>query len=714
MKGPRVVRVEKPDILAPLRRRSFVRPGATSGPVRPAGPAAAAGAVPPAKRAKVLAPGEEEEADSKKTKRRSPRRRGGRSADSGEGLREWRDKDLAERSLRLAAAAGGTLRRHRASISHKQAEAGPAEGRQIEIEEPITVKHLSLTVGIKTSEIITHLMKQGLAATMNQVIPREMAEKLVAEYGVELVVHEAQTPEAELLESLGQRQKVAATSRAPVVTFMGHVDHGKTSLLDRIRNATVAAGEAGGITQHFGAYRYDVGDQHVVFLDTPGHEAFTAMRARGANMTDVVVLVVAADDGVMPQTVEALSHAKAANVPIVVALNKVDLPGANIQRAMGQLAEHGLNPRQWGGEVEVIETSAATGQGVDTLLETLSLMAEILELKAEETAPATGFVMEAEMSPRRGPLARLLVLNGTLKVGDIILAGMGYGRVRQMVDHVGRDIQTAGPSTPVEISGLDEIPLAGDRFYVVRTQEEAQSVAESRRQEARTASLTFTQPKTLQGILAQIQAGKAEELPIILKADVQGSAEALASSIAKLPSTEIRVKVLHSAVGGITVGDVTLAEASKAFIVGFNVVADSAARALAEEKGVDIRTYRIIYEAIEAVKKAMEGMLEPEIKETIIAQIEVRQVFKVSKVGTIAGCVVVSGSVKNGTKARVIRDDVEIADTKITSLRRQKDDVREVSAGMECGLSLEKFSDFKENDRVEIYEETQVARKLSL
>jgi translation initiation factor IF-2 len=713
LKGPRVVRVEKPDILAPIRpRRGPVRPGGAVGPISPAAPT---GTGRPARGIKGATPAEEEDSESKKSKRRSPRRRGGRSADSGEGLREWRDKDLAERSLRLAAAAGGTLRRHRAPVARKPSDGGaePVDGRQIEIEEPITVKSFSAIVGIKTSEIITRLLKQGMMATMNQAIPRASAEALAAEYGVQLVVIAARTAESELLETLGQRLKGAVTARAPVVTFMGHVDHGKTSLLDRIRNATVAAGEAGGITQHFGAYRYDMGGKHVVFLDTPGHEAFTAMRSRGANMTDVVVLVVAADDGVMPQTVEALSHAKAAGVPIVVALNKVDLPGANIQRAMGQLAERGLNPRQWGGDVEVIETSAATGQGVDTLLETLSLMAEILELKAEEDAPASGFVMEAEMSPHRGAVGRLLVLNGTLKVGDIVLAGQGYGRVRQMADHVGHTIQIAGPSTPVEVSGLDELPQAGDRFYVVPTLDEAQSVADSRRQTARQASLALTQPKTLQSVLAQIQAGKAEELPVILKADVQGSVEALAASISKLPAAEIKVRVLHAAVGGITVGDVTLAEASKAFIIGFNVVADAAARQLAEQRGVDIRTYRIIYEVIDDLRAALEKGLAPEIRMETLGRADVRQVFKISRVGTIAGCMVSDGVVNRNAKVRVTRAGVVVGDERtLESLKRFKDDVREVRAGMECGLKIAGYDDIKEGDVLEFYHRIEVARKL--
>jgi translation initiation factor IF-2 len=717
MKGPRVVRMEKPDVLVSGRPRPAYRPPGSTGPS--AGATAGAGTASSApKRGRTPVPGEEEEAPGKKgAKRRgtSPRRRGGgRSADSGEKLKEWRDKDLAERSLRLAAAAGGTLRRHRATIARKAAEAGTApESKKIQVEEPITVKSFSAATGIKSSEIIKKMMETGVLLTLNQVLSREAAESIVLDYGLELDIRAAKNPEEEMLESLSRRLKGQTKPRAPIVTFMGHVDHGKTSLLDRIRNATVAAGEAGGITQHVGAYRYDVGDQHVVFLDTPGHEAFTAMRSRGANMTDVVVLVVAADDGFMPQTTEALSHAKAAGVPIVVALNKVDLPNANIQRVMGQLAEHGLNPHQWGGDVEVIETSAATGKGIDTLLETLSLMAEILELKAEEEAPASGFVVEAEMSPQRGAIGRLLVLNGTLKIGDIVVAGTGFGRVRQMVDHLGKSIGSAGPSSPVEVSGLDEMPQAGDRFYVVATLEEAQQVSDARRQNARQSALAFTQPKTLQGILDQIQAGKTTELPIILKADVQGSAEALAASIGKLGTTEIRVKILHTGVGGITAGDVTLAEASSAIIIGFNVVADAAARHLAEDSGVDIRTYRIIYEVIDDIRAALERGLAPEIRMETLGRADVRQVFKVSRVGTVAGCMVTDGVVNRNARVRIIRNNVVLEDDRtLESLKRFKDDAREVRAGMECGLKIAGYDDLKEGDSLEFYQRIEVARKL--
>ncbi len=700
LRGPRVVRVERPD---------FIRPPTPRQPSMPPPPVPGAT---PLSRKPAVAPVEEED-EAAKAKRRTPRRRGGRSADSGEKLREWRDKDLAERSQRLAAAAGGgTLRRHRAS-SGRKGEAPILEPGQIEIEEPITVKSLSAAAGIKASNIIAKLMKAGVMATMNQSLTSEQAQAVAMENGLELLIKQAHTAEDELITKLKSRASGERESRAPVVTFLGHVDHGKTSLLDRIRNATVAAGEAGGITQHIGAYRYDLGGKHVVFLDTPGHEAFTAMRSRGANMTDVVVLVVAADDGVMPQTVEAISHAKAAKVPIVVALNKIDVPNANVQRALGQLAEQGLSPRQWGGEVEVIETSAHTGKGIDTLVETLSLEAELLELKAEPNAPASGYVIEAQMDPGRGVVARLLVLDGTLKIGTVILAGSGYGRVRQMIDHHGKPIDEAGPSTPVEVAGLDEMPQAGDRFYAVATIDEAKDVAVDRREKARTANLAAAPAKTLESVLSKIESGLATDLNLIIKADVQGSIEALTESLKKLSTAEVRLNILHVAVGGITTGDVTLAEASNAIIIGFNVVPDAPARVLAENKGVDIRLYRIIYEIIDDMRKALEQGLAPEVRMETLGRAEVRQTFKVSRVGTVAGCFVLDGVASRNAKVRITRNNIVVEDERtLDSLKRFKDDAREVRAGMECGLKIAGYDDVKEGDILEFYQRIEVARRL--
>jgi translation initiation factor IF-2 len=727
LKGPRVVRMEKPDnVRIPPGRGQYsrpgvARPGASAPGARAPGagePGATGGAT---SRRKPLVPAviDEEEGDKKKVgaggaKKRSPRRRGGRSGESGVGSNEWRDRDLAERSQRLAAATGGTLRRHRAAAGSQKTESGEViRGHHIVVQEPITPKNLSSVLGLKTSEIIRKLMEQGTMTTTNQVLERDAAQAMALDFGIELEILRAHSAEEELVSKLQSRVKGLMLNRAPVVTFLGHVDHGKTSLLDRIRSATVASGEAGGITQHFGAYRYDKDDRHVVFLDTPGHEAFTAMRARGANMTDVVVLVVAADDGVMPQTIEAISHAKAAKVPIVVALNKIDIPGANVQKVLGQLSEHDLQPREWGGNVEVIRTSATTGEGVDDLVTTLSLEAELLELKAEPPAPAFGFVMEAKMDAGLGVLARLLVRDGTLKIGDILLAGKGYGRVRQMLDHHGKMVNESGPSTPVEVAGLDQMPEAGDRFYVVETLEQAREVAQDRIERARTAALEPEKQITLENLFSKIESGQINELPLIVKADVQGSLEALLASINKLSGTEVRVNILHSAVGGISAGDVSLAEASNAIIIGFNVVADSSARSLAEAKKVDIRLYRIIYEVIDDIRKALEEGLAPEVRLENIGRTEIRQTFKVSKVGTIAGCYVQEGVIARNAMLRIIRDNVVVEDGRtLESLKRFKDDAREVRAGMECGLKIAGYDDIKEGDILEFYRKVEVARKL--
>jgi translation initiation factor IF-2 len=556
-------------------------------------------------------------------------------------------------------------------------------------------------------------MELGKMTTVNQVLDQVLAEAVAADFGFNLAVKRAKTAEEELADKLLQRPIGQEVTRAPVVTFLGHVDHGKTSLLDRIRKTTVASGEAGGITQHIGAYRYDLGDKHVVFLDTPGHEAFTAMRSRGANMTDVVVLVVAADDGVMPQTVEAISHAKAAKVPIVVALNKIDVSNANVQRALGQLAEHGLNPREWGGDVEVIRTSATTGQGIDELVETLSLEAEILELKAEVEAPGTGFVIEAQMDSGLGVLARLLVRGGTLRVGDVLLAGGGYGRVRHMIDSHGHPIDEAGPSTPVEVAGLNEMPEAGDRFYAGANLDQARSVAEDRRQQTRSDSLAAIPERSLESLLGRIEAGKATELALIIKADVQGSIEAIVNSLEKLSTSEVRVNILHAAVGGITTGDVSLAEASDALIIGFNAVPDPSARQLAERQGVDIRHYRIIYEIIDDMRKALEEGLSPEVREQTMGHAEVRQVFKVSKVGAIAGCYVTDGTINRNAKVRITRNNIVVEDERtLESLKRFKDDVRDVRTGFECGLKIAGYDDIKEGDVLEFYQKVEFARKL--
>ena len=713
LKGPRVVRMEKPDFVqAPPPRR---RPG--EGPMQATGTS-----VPPRRPlgSTVKPIVTEEEDEAAKNKKRSPRRRGGagRSATAvtspTDVIKEWRDKDLIERDARLAAAtSGGGLRRHRHGMQSGPAASPASRGGKIQVESPITVKNLSAATGIKSAQIIRKLMETGKMATINQVIDQDVASVIAMGFGMELDVIRPLTAEEQLVSTLNERPKAELISRAPVVTVLGHVDNGKTSLLDRIRKTAVAAGEAGGITQHIGAYRYDVGGKHVVFLDTPGHEAFTAMRARGANMTDVVVLVVAADDGVMPQTIESINHAKAAGVPIVVALNKVDVPNANVQRALGQLAEHGLSPREWGGTTEVIQTSAQTGLGIDSLVETLSLEAEILELKAEIDAPANGYVIEAKMDPGMGVLARLLVRSGTLKVGDVLLAGKGYGRVRAMVDSHGRAIDTAGPSTPVEVSGLAEVPDAGDKFYVAQDIDQARQVAEDRHQQDRTASLATSKAHDLQSLLTKIDAGKATELNLIIKSDVQGSVEAITGSLEKLNTSEVRVKILHTGVGGISTGDVALAEASDALIIGFNVVPDSSARTMAERSNVEIRQYRIIYDIIDDMRKALEEGLSPEVREQIQGHADVRQVFKVSRVGSIAGCFVTDGTISRNHKVRIVRHNIVIEDGRsLESLKRFKDDAREVRTGMECGLKIAGYDDIKDGDVLEFYTKIEIARKL--
>ncbi len=705
VKGPRVVRVEAPEPESTRRRPApRYRPAAAPGGAMDAPPSSTGGG-----RGKKVKKGKGGGQDDDFG--RSPRRKGGRSGDGG-GNREWRNADLQERSERLAAASGG-MRRHRASTGKRGDVMPTGKTGQVEIEEPITVKSLSATTGIKSAMIIKKLMGLGTMATINQSLSADLAEAAVVDLGVELVVKKAETGEDQMLKEFEAREKGNLESRAPVVTFLGHVDHGKTSLLDRIRQASVAEGEAGGITQHTGAYRVDMGDSHVVFLDTPGHEAFTAMRARGADMTDVVVLVVAADDGVMPQTVEAISHAKAAEVPIVVALNKVDMPNANVQRVYGQLAEHELAPQEWGGNTEVILTSAATGEGIDTLVETLSLEAELLELQAESDAPATGYVIESEMSQGRGVVATLLVLDGTLSVGDVILAGQGYGRVRQMVDSQGKPIKTAPPSTPVEVSGLDEIPEAGDRFYIVESIDKARQVAHERRTQAREKTLAAGTQVTLENLFSKIEDGQVSEVNLIIKADVQGSIEALVGTLEKLNTDEVRLNVIHSGVGGISTGDVTLAEASNAIIIGFHVVAAGSARSMAETKGIDIRTYRVIYDIVEDMRKVLEEGLAPEIREETLGRAEVRQVFKVSRVGSIAGCFVTDGRAVRNAKVRIIRDNVVLEDERtLDSLKRFKDDAREVRSGMECGLKIDGYDDIKEGDELEFYQQVEVERKL--
>ncbi|MEE8575160.1 MAG: translation initiation factor IF-2, partial [Thermodesulfobacteriota bacterium] len=581
------------------------------------------------------------------------------------------------------------------------------------INEPITVKGLSSVLAAKVSEIIGKLMKQGVMATANQVISPEVAEMVALELGTELTVEHKITIESQIREEFENRERKELEKRSVVATMLGHVDHGKTSLLDKIRSTNVTSGEAGGITQHIGAYQVRLGERRVTFLDTPGHEAFTAMRARGANMTDVVVLVVAADDGVMPQTVEAINHAKAAGVPVIVALNKIDLPGYDINRIYSQLAERDLSPAEWGGETEVVKTSAVTGEGTEDLLEHLDYIAELLELKADNSIPATGWVVESKMSAKLGPVATLLVKEGSVKKGEVVLAGSSYGRVKVLRNSYGKTIKEATSSMPVEITGLNGVPQAGERFYVLSDINRAKSVAEEMERYSREDTLSERSQVTLDNLFSQIEAGNVKELNIIIRADVQGSVDVLTKYLSELSTEEVKVKILHASPGGITEGDVVLAEASNAIIIGFNVVSEDHAARLAEQSGVEIRLYSVIYRITEDLQQSMEGLLEPEEKEKSLGRGVIRAAFKVSRLGTIAGCYISEGVVTKGAKVRLIRDNVVIRDDLIIeSLKHFKDDVREVKTGMECGIKLAKFDDVKIDDVFDFYEVVKVARVL--
>ena len=583
--------------------------------------------------------------------------------------------------------------------------------REVHVPETITVAELAHKMAVKAAEVIKQLMKLGQMVTINQVLDQETAMIVVEEMGH--VAHAAKLDDPEALLDIGAVTVDAELlPRAPVVTVMGHVDHGKTSLLDYIRRAKVAAGEAGGITQHIGAYHVETPRGMITFLDTPGHEAFTAMRARGAKATDIVILVVAADDGVMPQTKEAIAHARAAGVPLVVAINKIDKPGANAERVTQELIAEQVVPEAYGGESPFIPVSAKTGEGIDTLLENVLLQAEVLELTSAVEAPAKGLVIEAKLDKGRGPVATIMVQSGTLKRGDIILAGSSYGRVRAMLDENGKPINEAGPSIPVEIQGLTEVPAAGEEAMVLTDERKAREIALFRQGKYRDVKLAKQQAAKLENMFEQMAEGEVKNLALIIKADVQGSQEALVASLQKLSTTEVRVQVVHAAVGGISESDVNLALASKAVIIGFNVRADASARKLAETSGIDIRYYNIIYDVIDEIKAAMGGMLTPEKRELALGLVEIRQVFHVSKVGAIAGCYVLDGMVKRGSHVRLLRDNVVIWTGELDSLKRFKDDVKEVKSGFECGLSLKNFNDIKEGDQLEVFEVQEVARTL--
>ena len=592
-------------------------------------------------------------------------------------------------------------------------QSAPTEIRVIEVHVPetITVAELAHKMAVKASEVIKHLMKLGQMVTINQPLDQDTAMILVEEMGHKAIVAALDDPEAFTVDEVLQQQS-ESLPRAPVVTVMGHVDHGKTSLLDYIRRAKVASGEAGGITQHIGAYHVETPRGMISFLDTPGHEAFTAMRARGAKATDIVILVVAADDGVMPQTREAIKHAKAAGVPIVVAINKIDKPDANTERVKNELVVEEVVPEEFGGESPFVSVSAKTGQGIDNLLEQVLLQAEVLELRAPVDAMAKGLVIEAELDKGRGPVATVLVQSGTLKTGDIVLAGSTYGRVRAMLDENGKTIKSAGPSIPVEIQGLTEVPQAGDEFMVMSDERRAREIATYRAGKFRNTKLAKQQAAKLENMFTDMTAGEIKLVPIIIKADVQGSQEALAQSLLKLSTEEVKVQLVYTAVGGISESDVNLAIASKAVIIGFNTRADAGARKLAENNGVDIRYYNIIYDAVDELKAAMSGMLTPEKKEEVIGTAEIRQVFKVSKIGSIAGCMVTAGLVRRAARLRLLRNNMVVFTGELESLKRFKDDAREVKEGFECGLNIKNYNDIQEGDVLEFFEIREVARTL--
>ena len=583
--------------------------------------------------------------------------------------------------------------------------------KDVHVPETITVAELAHQMSVKASEVIKHLMKLGQMVTINQVLDQETAMIVVEEMGH--TAHAAKIDDVEsLLTEEGAQSEYEALPRAPVVTVMGHVDHGKTSLLDYIRRTKVATGEAGGITQHIGAYHVKTPRGMITFLDTPGHEAFTAMRARGAQATDIVILVVAGDDGVMPQTKEAIAHAKAAGVPLVVAINKMDKPGANRDRVTQELITEQVLPEEYGGDSPFVSVSAKTGEGIDSLLENVLLQAEVLELTAPVDAPAKGLVIEARLDKGKGPVATLLVQSGTLKRGDVVLAGSCYGRVRAMLDETGKTITEAGPCIPVEIQGLTGVPAAGEEMLVMADERKAREIALFRQGKYRDVKLAKQHAAKLENIFENVGDGEVKNLAMIIKTDVQGSQEALAHAMQKLSTDEVRVQIVHGAVGGISESDVNLAVASKAVIIGFNVRADALARNLAESNGIDIRYYNIIYDAIDDVKAAMSGMLAPEKRENAIGLVEIRQVITISKVGAVAGCQVLEGMVKRASNVRLLRDNVVIWTGEIDSLKRFKDDVREVKSGFECGLTLKNYNDIKEGDQLEVFEVQEIARTL--
>ena len=648
-------------------------------------------------------------------KERRPEKKPEKKAEKRKG--KHREEDREELQL----AAGHKARRKPSRQPSKKAVVTSMSGQhgfelptkpvvhEVVIPETITVAELAQKMKIKGAEVIKALMQMGTMVTINQVLDQETATILVEEMGHKAVEAKPESPEDLLGEGAEQLEELP---RPPVVTVMGHVDHGKTSLLDYIRSTKVASGEAGGITQHIGAYHVETDRGVITFLDTPGHSAFTAMRARGAKATDIVILVVAADDGVKPQTIEAIHHARDAGVPLIVAVNKVDKPEADVDRVMQELSQQEVIPEAWGGNEIFVKVSAKTGEGIDELLDNILLQAEVLELKAPKIGPVGGLVIEAKLDKGRGPVATILVQRGTLKKGDILIAGQEYGRVRAMLDESGRQVKEAGPSIPVEIQGLSGVPSAGDEIATVANERKAREVALFRQGKFKDVKIARQQAAKLSNMFDQMQEGEIQTLNLVIKADVQGSVEALSESLEKLSTDEIKVKVVHGMVGGISESDVNLAMAANAIIIGFNVRADATARKLIENEGVDVHYYSVIYDAVDEVKNALGGMLSPEIKEQIIGLAEVRDVFRSPKLGAIAGCYVVEGTVKRNQPIRVLRDNVVIYEGELESLRRFKDDVNEVKMGMECGIGVKNYNDVKPGDQIEVYERVEVARKL--
>lgn len=638
----------------------------------------------------------------------------------------WTDDGAKRRGLKTRGESGGATgwrephgrqgKGHHKGSDQAQSHAfsAPTEPKiyEVLVPETISVAVLAQKMSVKAAEVIKTLMKMGMMVTINQVLDQETAMIVVEELGHLAKPAKLDDPEALLAETGEVHAHAILEARAPVVTVMGHVDHGKTSLLDYIRRTRVASGEAGGITQHIGAYHVETPRGMVTFLDTPGHEAFTAMRARGAKVTDIVILVVAADDGVMPQTIEAIHHTKAAKVSVVVAVNKMDKPDANFDRIKNELVSHGVLPEEYGGDAQFVAVSAKTGMGIDELLESVLLQAEVLELKAPTNTPAKGIVIEARLDKGRGPVATVLVQSGQLRRGDMVLAGASYGRVRAMLDEAGRPIEVAGPSIPVEIQGLTDVPVAGEDVMVLNDERKAREIALFRQGKFRDVKLARQQAAKLENMFEQMGEGEVKTLSLIIKSDVQGSYEALAQSLLKLSNDEVRVNVVHAAVGGITESDVNLALASKAVIIGFNTRADVTARKLIASAGVDVRYYDIIYHVVDDIKAALSGMLTPDRKENQLGLVEIREVYRITKVGAVAGCYVLEGLVRRSAQVRLLRDEVVIHTGELDSLKRFKDDVREVKTGFECGLSLRNYNDIQVGDKLEVYEVVEVERSL--